>query len=78
MKKAELVFVSVAGRGHLVSTVEFAKRLIQRDDRFSVTILSINSPFGPDAHGYNKSHLAFEPGLRLIDLPPQDPPSTSP
>ncbi|XP_034687373.1 UDP-glycosyltransferase 71K1-like [Vitis riparia] len=74
MKKAELVFVPVAFRGHLVSTVEFAKRLIQRDDRFSVTILPINSPFGPDAHGYNKSHLAFEPGLRLIDLPPQDPP----
>ncbi|RVW65956.1 UDP-glycosyltransferase 71K2 [Vitis vinifera] len=61
MKKAELVFVPVAFHGHLVSTVEFATRLIQRDDRFSVTILSINSPFGPDAHGYNKSHLAFEP-----------------
>ena len=74
MKKAEVVFVPSPSRGHLVSTLEFAKRLIQRDDRFSVTILSIDSPFGPDAHGYNKSHLALQTDLRLIDLPPMDPP----
>ena len=45
MKKTELVFVPMPGLGHVVSVVEFANKLLSRDDRFSVTILVTKSPF---------------------------------
>ncbi|KAL7229467.1 hypothetical protein ACSBR2_008052 [Camellia fascicularis] len=44
MKKAEPVFIPSPRIGHLVSIVEFAKRLISRDDRFSITIIVIKPP----------------------------------
>ncbi|KAF3443509.1 hypothetical protein FNV43_RR13192 [Rhamnella rubrinervis] len=45
MKKAKLVFIPAPGAGHLVSMIEFTKQLLSRDDRFSVTIIVIKSPF---------------------------------
>ena len=74
MKKVELVFVPTPGAGHFVSAVEFAKRLIHTDERFSVTILYMLSSPSPNAELYNKSLFASETHLHFIDLPPVDPP----
>ncbi|KAG6660477.1 anthocyanidin 3-O-glucosyltransferase 2-like [Carya illinoinensis] len=74
MKRAELVFIPFPARGHLVSTLEFAKRLLDRDDRFSITVLVINAPFGPTNHGLIQSIAASDTRLRFIDLPPMVPP----
>ena len=74
MKKAELVFVPTPGAGHYISAVEFAKRLIHTDDRFSVTLLHMRSSLHPHTDPYNTSLLASETHLRIIDLPPVDPP----
>ncbi|GLT28029.1 hypothetical protein SLA2020_029870 [Shorea laevis] len=68
MEKAELIFIPVPGIGHLVSTVELAKRLLHRDDRISVTLLSMKSPYG-SIDAYTKPLTASEPRIRLVDLP---------
>ncbi|KAK4833392.1 hypothetical protein QYF36_004020 [Acer negundo] len=44
MQKAELVFIPSSGVGHLVSMVEIAKLLVERDHRLSITVLIINLP----------------------------------
>ncbi|KAL6347201.1 hypothetical protein AAG906_012782 [Vitis piasezkii] len=49
VKKIELIFVSVSAIGHLVSAVEFAKLLVGRDDRFSVTLLIMKLPLEDSA-----------------------------
>ncbi|XP_073525532.1 uncharacterized protein [Phyllobates terribilis] len=69
MKKIELVFVPVPAPGHLVSTVEFSKRLITRDPRISITILLIQSPFSRPAQ---TNHY---PGIRYVTLPHVDLPT---
>ncbi|KAE8657829.1 putative Glycosyltransferase [Hibiscus syriacus] len=75
MKKVELIFVPTPGAGHLVSTGEFAKRLLHFDHRISVTILSMNwFPGLPDP--YTESLATCRPDrIRLIHLPQVDPPS---
>ncbi|XP_057529094.1 anthocyanidin 3-O-glucosyltransferase 2-like [Amaranthus tricolor] len=40
----ELVFIPTPGMGHLLSTVNMAKLILQRDHRFSIFILVINFP----------------------------------
>ncbi|CAO2830613.1 unnamed protein product [Amaranthus hypochondriacus] len=40
----ELVFIPTPGMGHLLSTVNMAKLILQRDHRFSIFIIIINSP----------------------------------
>ncbi|KAM6548653.1 hypothetical protein CsatB_020329 [Cannabis sativa] len=45
MEKAELVLIPGPGRGHMVPIVEFANELLSGDERFSVSILIISSPF---------------------------------
>ncbi|XP_057955727.1 UDP-glycosyltransferase 71K1-like [Malania oleifera] len=75
--KTELVFFPTPGIGHLVSVVEFAKRLILRDHRLSVTVLAMTAPFGsPLIHAYAES--LSESRIQLIRLPPVDLPSTDP
>ncbi|GKV21696.1 hypothetical protein SLEP1_g31650 [Rubroshorea leprosula] len=74
MEKAELIFIPLPGIGHLVSTVELAKRLLHRDERISVTLLSMKSPFG-SVDAYTKPLTASEPRIRLVDLPPVTHPS---
>ena len=76
MKQAELIFVPVPGIGHLVSTIEFAKRLIDRDDRLLITILSMKFPFTPATDAYTRSLTASQPRIQLIDLPQVDPPQS--
>ncbi|XP_031278138.1 anthocyanidin 3-O-glucosyltransferase 2-like [Pistacia vera] len=73
MKKAELVFIPLAGAGHLVPEVEFAKQLLERDDgRFSVTVLLMDSIFT----GNFVTHTLYKPlaesntPIRFINLPP--------
>ncbi|KAI4308612.1 hypothetical protein L6164_031668 [Bauhinia variegata] len=39
MKKSDLVFIPPPGFGHLVSIIEFANRLLQRDERLSIIVL---------------------------------------
>ncbi|KAL9429287.1 hypothetical protein AB3S75_031156 [Citrus x aurantiifolia] len=74
MKKAELIFVPSPGIGHLVSTLEFAKHLTDRDDRISVTILSMKLAVAPWVDAYTKSLTDSQPRIWVIDLPPVDPP----
>ncbi|KAL5811406.1 hypothetical protein ACOSQ4_027974 [Xanthoceras sorbifolium] len=78
IKKAELVFVPAPGVGHLVSTLEFAKRLIDRDDRILITVLVMKLPFSSFVfvNAYIKSSItASQSGsaIRLIDLPEVEP-----
>ncbi|KAA8544717.1 hypothetical protein F0562_019579 [Nyssa sinensis] len=73
--KAELVFIPAPGIGHLVSTTEFAQRLINHDRRFSATILNIQVPSSPLVGLYVRSRAASATGIRFIDLPMVDLPS---
>ncbi|GAB2293848.1 hypothetical protein Dimus_028059 [Dionaea muscipula] len=84
MGKVELVFIPTPGAGHLVSTIEFSRRLIDRDARLSVTILVMSLPLGPP--GPPKSSKPTDPAasysssqgtirqveLPKIDFPPPD------
>ncbi|KAK9152226.1 hypothetical protein Syun_010535 [Stephania yunnanensis] len=70
-KKYELVFIPGAGISHLVPTVEFAKTLLDTDHRFSVTVLTMNVPFGPIQPSYTDSF----PQIRFIELVRPDSPS---
>ncbi|KAE8682515.1 putative Glycosyltransferase [Hibiscus syriacus] len=75
MKKVELIFVPAPGVGHLVSTGEFAKRLIHFDHRISVTILSMKW-FPGFADAYTESLAACEPDrIHIMHLPQVDLPS---
>ncbi|KAK3218063.1 hypothetical protein Dsin_012033 [Dipteronia sinensis] len=76
MKKAELVFIPAPGFSHLVSTFEFAKRMCDRDRRFSVTFLIMNSLLDPPAVSFIESQQQQEQQIiKLIHLPqPQPPP----
>ncbi|XP_050382045.1 anthocyanidin 3-O-glucosyltransferase 2-like [Argentina anserina] len=73
MKKAELVFIPTPATGHLVSTIEFSKRLLDRCDQFSVTILVMKSPFGATAD--QSFPTASHSNIKLIHLPNVDPPT---
>ncbi|KAI3504104.1 hypothetical protein L1887_32648 [Cichorium endivia] len=68
---AELVFIPAPGVGHIMSTIEMAKVLINHDQRFSITVLLINPPFSAIAlTAYIKS-LVEKPleRIRFIELP---------
>ncbi|KAI4305637.1 hypothetical protein L6164_028993 [Bauhinia variegata] len=71
MKRAELVFVPAPGISHLVSTVEFARLLINRDERLSITFLVMKRPFDTKVDAYTQSLTSsFAAGrVRFIDLP---------
>nr|QDM38908.1 UDP-glycosyltransferase UGT71S4 [Glycyrrhiza uralensis] len=75
-KKAEVVFIPSPGVGHLVSTLEFAKLLVNRDDRLQITVLVIKFSPTSDTDAYTDP-IASE-RLRVINLPePHIVPSTS-
>ncbi|CAL5397433.1 unnamed protein product [Camellia sinensis] len=76
--KAELVFMPTPGMGHIVSMVEFAKRLHDQDQRFSITFLLIN-PFHPPFYNlYVESLAASDTQFRYVHLPPPLPPPPPP
>ncbi|KAL2493545.1 UDP-glycosyltransferase 71B2 [Forsythia ovata] len=75
MKKAELIFIPSPGLSHLISTVEMAKLLLQRDGCISVTVLIMKLPNDLVVENYTqKLSSAANPSsrLRLINLPVQD------
>ncbi|XP_031252426.1 anthocyanidin 3-O-glucosyltransferase 2-like [Pistacia vera] len=74
MKKiAELVLIPAPGLGHLVPKIEFAKRLLDRDDRFSVTVLVIRPAVVPDAiFAHVESLAASDTRINFINLPRSD------
>nr|QOI79386.1 UDP-glycosyltransferase 71U1 [Rheum palmatum] len=74
MKKAELVFIPSPGAGHLVSAVEFSKRLISRDARLSITILTMNSPFPTPTTTPHQNNQEDPSEPRYIPLPQVEPP----
>ncbi|EOX93257.1 Uncharacterized protein TCM_002110 [Theobroma cacao] len=70
MVKGELVFIPTPAIGHLVSHVEFAKGLLDQDERFSVTFLIMDTPFAPELKTYAGSLASSDvPRLRFINLP---------
>ncbi|XP_058761479.1 UDP-glycosyltransferase 71K2-like [Vicia villosa] len=68
-KKSELIFIPTPGIGHLASSLEFAKLLINTNNNLSITILCIKFPGFPFADSYIKTALASQPQIQLIDLP---------
>ncbi|XP_059429302.1 UDP-glycosyltransferase 71K3-like [Corylus avellana] len=59
MRQADLIFIPTPGIGHLVSTLEFAECLIDRDDRLLITILSMKFPFTTLADAYTRSKVTY-------------------
>nr|XP_027066150.1 UDP-glycosyltransferase 71K1-like [Coffea arabica] len=72
MKTEELVFVPAPGRGHMVSMIEFAKRLLERDERISITVLVIRLPTPSKLESYVEELAAANSNIRFIDLPSVD------
>ncbi|KAJ4828115.1 hypothetical protein Tsubulata_007162 [Turnera subulata] len=77
--RVELVFITVAAAGHIVSTVELAKLLIDRDERLSITILPMKSAIlNFSNYGTNHSNIPSS-RIRFIHLPDHEPdPSLDP
>ncbi|KAI5683002.1 hypothetical protein M9H77_04230 [Catharanthus roseus] len=77
MKTAELVFVPSPGIGHLLSTVELAKILVNQDHRLSITLLIMKFPFETKIAKYTKSFYESPiPRLKFIEIK-EDQPSSS-
>ncbi|KAJ0027154.1 hypothetical protein Pint_36668 [Pistacia integerrima] len=74
MKKAELVLIPSPGISHLVPSIEFAKRLLDRDDRFSITVLVIPKSLTGSSE-YTQSLPASDTRIRFINLPVVETPS---
>ncbi|KAK4791544.1 hypothetical protein SAY86_031957 [Trapa natans] len=74
MKNLELIFIPAPGAGHLISTLEFAVSLLNHDDRISITILAIKSPFPDTLHSLVNSMVSSHPRMTLINLPYVEPP----
>ncbi|KAL2237193.1 anthocyanidin 3-O-glucosyltransferase 2-like [Sesamum indicum] len=70
-KNAELVFVPSPGLSHLVSTVEMAKLLLDRDGRLSITVLIMKHPTDSAVDSYTKN-ISSDSRLRFINLPTLD------
>ncbi|XP_031268593.1 anthocyanidin 3-O-glucosyltransferase 2-like [Pistacia vera] len=71
MKKVDLVLILGPGAGHLVPYIEFAKHLLDRDDCFSVTVLLMDSPFGPSpSAAHTKSLAESNTSIRFINVSP--------
>ncbi|XP_061344125.1 UDP-glucose flavonoid 3-O-glucosyltransferase 6-like [Gastrolobium bilobum] len=67
-KAAQLVFVPSPGVGHLVSTIEFVKLLVNRDDRIWVTVLVMKLPFDTTTGPYTETLASYE-RVKVINLP---------
>ncbi|XP_019193899.1 PREDICTED: UDP-glycosyltransferase 71A15-like [Ipomoea nil] len=74
MKKAELLFVPAPLVGHIVSMVELAKLLLDRDDRLSITVLVIKHPADPIANTVVQSVVSSDARIRHLNLPEMEPP----
>ena len=73
MKKAELVFIPSPGMGHLVSTVELAKLLIDRGEQLSITVLIMKLPFDKKVSSYTSMlSESSDSRIRFLDLKPEE------
>ncbi|KAK4492838.1 hypothetical protein RD792_000163 [Penstemon davidsonii] len=75
MKKTELIFIPSPGLSHLVSTVETAKLLLQRDERLSITVLIIRRPNDNLIDNYTQNYSSksnTNSRLQFINLPYQE------
>ncbi|XP_027171170.1 anthocyanidin 3-O-glucosyltransferase 2-like [Coffea eugenioides] len=76
MKKAELVFIPSPGMGHLVSSVELAKLLIEREEQLSITVLIMKLPFDTKIISYRNSLSAsLSSRIRFLELIKEEPSS---
>ncbi|TYJ02861.1 hypothetical protein E1A91_A13G258500v1 [Gossypium mustelinum] len=66
MKKAKLIFVPSTSKGHLIPVLEFAKRLVDHDDRISISVVFVKLPSDPFADAYIESVKASK--LDRIDF----------
>jgi hypothetical protein len=73
MKKAELVFIPAPGISHLMSTVEVAKLLLDRDERLSITFLIMSLSYDSKTACYIDSLSATCNRIRFIKLPEDEP-----
>ncbi|KAJ6304448.1 hypothetical protein OIU77_018166 [Salix suchowensis] len=73
MKKAELVFIPAPGMSHLVSIVEVAKLLVDRDQRHSITFLIMKLCFYSKIDSFIDSMSATNIHFRFIDMPGDEP-----
>ncbi|XP_011001028.1 PREDICTED: anthocyanidin 3-O-glucosyltransferase 2-like [Populus euphratica] len=78
MKKAELVFIPTPVISHLASTVEVAKLLVDRDERFSITFLIMKLRFDPKIDRFINSVSTACNRIRFIDLPKDEPDPNQP
>ncbi|XP_019193897.1 PREDICTED: anthocyanidin 3-O-glucosyltransferase 2-like [Ipomoea nil] len=74
MKKVELVFIPAPMVGHIVSIVELAKLLLDRDDRLSITVLVIKQPADPIANTVVQNVVSADARIRHLNLPEMEPP----
>ncbi|GAB2228393.1 hypothetical protein Droror1_Dr00010231 [Drosera rotundifolia] len=72
MKKSELILIPSPGAGHIVSFLQLARQLVERDDRFTITILIIKLPFDPPKS--TGEDAATSSSIRYITLPDVEPP----
>ncbi|XP_073036165.1 anthocyanidin 3-O-glucosyltransferase 2-like [Primulina eburnea] len=76
MKKTELVFIPLPGLSHLISAVEAAKLLLQRDHRLSITFVIIKFSNNNLVDAYTQD-ISSDPNpaissIRIIHLPYQE------
>ncbi|CAH1412370.1 unnamed protein product [Lactuca virosa] len=73
---AELVFIPVPGAGHIMSTVEMAKVLVNHDQRLSITVLLIHPPYSSFSLTTYMNSLAKKAIERIsfIELPQDETP----
>ncbi|GAB4848193.1 hypothetical protein Ancab_002860 [Ancistrocladus abbreviatus] len=70
MRTLELIFIPLPAAGHLFPTLEVAKRLVEREERLSVTVLIMNFPFYMSNSGVKS--LQLENRINIIELPQLD------
>ncbi|KAK7320242.1 hypothetical protein VNO77_29549 [Canavalia gladiata] len=68
-KEARIVIVPSAGAGHIASTIELAKLLVNHDHRLWVTVLVIKFPFDRTSGSSYAQSLASTERVNLINLP---------
>ncbi|XP_010521937.1 PREDICTED: UDP-glycosyltransferase 71D2 [Tarenaya hassleriana] len=69
MRSAELIFIPTPLVSHLVSILEFARRLIDQDDRIRITILLMKLQGQAPLDPYARSFASSLPCVQLIDVP---------
>ncbi|KAG5252519.1 anthocyanidin O-glucosyltransferase [Salix suchowensis] len=78
MKKAELVFIPRPSISHLVSTVEVAKLLVDRDERLSITFLIMKINFDPKVDTFIDSGSTARNRIRFNHLTKYEPDPNQP